>query len=90
MSTSLGPKDLLYKPVVDSSGKPVGKVVNLTQNGSGRFEVFGVQFDQTISKGGNGGNGGNGSGPVFLDMELIETVDRVVRLKKRLEDLVHA
>jgi hypothetical protein len=87
MSIHLGPKDLLYKPVVDASGEPVGKVVNITQNGSGNFDIFGVAVTEEASIRLNHGHQKMGE-PVFLDIELIETVDRVVRLKKRLEELL--
>jgi hypothetical protein len=87
MVISRGPKDLLYKPVVDARGEPVGMVVNLTQNGSGQFEIFGVAMNEDASIRINHGRQRLGE-PVFLDMDLIEAVDRVVTLKKRLEDLL--
>ncbi len=87
MVISRGPKDLLYKPVVDSCGEPVGTIVNLTQNGSGQFEIFGVAMNAEASVKINHGHQRMGE-PVFLDMGLIENVDRVVKLKKRLEDLL--
>ena len=89
MTMNLGPKDLLYKSVVDALGITVGKVVNMTQNGSGNFDVFGVTMDPEASIKVNHGHQRMGE-PVFLDIELIETVDRVVRLKKKLEDLLEA
>ena len=87
MVISRGPKDLLYKPVVDAAGEPIGKIVNLTQNGSGQFEIFGVAMNQESSAKVNHGNQRMGE-PIFLDMDLIGTVDRVVTLNKRLDDLL--
>jgi hypothetical protein len=87
MSINLGPKDLLYKSVVDALGVTVGKVVNMTQNGSGNFDLFGVAMDPDASIKMNHGHQRT-SEPVFLDVELIERIDRVVKLKKRLEDLL--
>ena len=87
MVISRSPKDLLYKSVVDSCGEPVGKIVNLTQNGSGQFEIFGVAMNEEASVRINHGHQKMGE-PVFLDMDLIGDVDRVVTLKKRLEDLL--
>jgi len=87
MVISRGPKDLLYKSVVDSRGEPVGTIVNLTQNGSGHFEIFGVAMNEDASIKINHGHQRLGE-PVFLDMDLISSVDRVVTLKKRLEDLL--
>jgi sporulation protein YlmC with PRC-barrel domain len=87
MVISRSPKDLLYKPVVDASGEPVGKIVNLTQNGSGQFEIFGVAMNKEASIRMNHGHQNMGE-PVFLDIDLIDAVDKVVTLKKRLEDLL--
>lgn len=77
----------MYKPVVDSNGFPVGQVINLTQNGSGNFDVFGVRVDQAASTRMNHGSS-PANGPIFLEIELIDTVGKVVRLKKRVEDLL--
>lgn len=82
----LGPKDLLYKPVVDSGGEPVGKVVNLTQNGTGNFDTFGINIDDTATNRINNGRVHPVS-QIFLDIDLIETVDSYIRLKKRLDEL---
>jgi sporulation protein YlmC with PRC-barrel domain len=87
MVISRSPKDLLYKHVVDARGEPVGKIVNLTQNGSGQFEIFGVAMTEEASVKINHGHQRMGE-PVFLDMDLINAVDKVVTLKKRLEDLL--
>ena len=87
MSNHLGPKDILHKPVVDAYGVPVGRVINITQNGSGNFDIFGVQVDRATSAKMNHGHA-PADGPIFLDIDIIETVDRVVRLKKRIEELL--
>jgi hypothetical protein len=86
MSMNLGPKDLLYKPVVDALGETVGTVVNMTQNGSGNFEVFGIVMDPEASVRANHGHQ-RMCEPVFFDIDLIEAVDRVVRLRKKLDEL---
>lgn len=87
MSSHLGPKDLMYKSVVDARGVPVGKVINMTQNGSGNFDIFGVQVNKDASARINHGRVAPDR-PIFLDVELIETVDLVVKLKKKVEDLL--
>jgi|GEM_PF-6249850 len=87
MVISRSPKDLLYKSVVDASGEPVGKIVNMTQNGSGQFEIFGVAMNQEAAARVNHGHQRMGE-PVFLDIDLISNVAQVVTLKKRLEDLL--
>ena len=82
----LGPKDLLYKKVVDSSGRPIGKIVNLTQNGSGHFDLFGIEVYEEAAK--SIGNGGDRSvSQLFLDVDIIGQVDKVIKLRKRLEEL---
>ena len=87
MSNHLGPKDILHKPVVDAHGVPVGRVINMTQNGSGNFDIFGVQVDRATSAKMNHGHP-PAEGPIFLDIDIIETVGQVVRLKKRIEELL--
>jgi len=77
----------MYKSVVDARGVPVGTVINMTQNGSGNFDIFGVQVTKDASVRINHGRVAP-DGPIFLEVDLIETVDQVVKLKKRVEDLL--
>ena len=82
----LGPNELLYKEVVDSKGEPIGKVVNLTQNGSGYFDLFGVEIYESVAH--RIHIDGRGLCPhLFLDTGLIEEVDIMIRLKQRIEEL---
>jgi len=83
---NLGPKDLLYKEVVDADGESLGKVINITQNGNGFFEIFGVEMCQEAAEKVNGACASIG-GHLFLNVDIIDTVDKMVRLKNSLDDL---
>ena len=80
----LTPKQL-YMKVVDADGVPVGSVSNITQNGKGFFEIFGVELSQDVAQRVLGLNSMNGH--IFLNVDMIDTVDEMIKLKKRLVDL---
>jgi hypothetical protein len=71
--------------VVDADGRTVGNVFNLTQNGRRFFEIFGVELSKDAATEVLGLNSTNGH--IFLNVDMIDTVDEIVKLKKRIEDL---
>ena len=82
----LGPKDLLYKEVIDAEGNSLGKIVNITQNGAGFFETFGVEMCESAAIRMNG-NKANAGGHLFLKVDIIAQVDRIIRIKRTIDEL---
>jgi hypothetical protein len=82
--TSLGPNDLLYKMVIDTEGRVVGKIVNVTQNGSGIFEEFGISRNNR----GNGECIQRSDDLLFAHIDCIDRIADEVFLKVRLDELL--